>query len=333
MTHHFDHNRRLICAGALALTGASFLGRAWAQAAAWNPGRPITLVNPFPPGGASDALLRHMAERFGSGFARPSIVENKPGAGSVVAFMQVARSAPDGTTLLMGTNTGLTISPHLSKKLPYDPFTSFTAVAPLVRMPSALMALPKFGPNNMPQLLTAARKEPGKLTYASFGVGSTSHLIMEQIKAVANVDLLHVPYKGGAMQLQALLGGEVDIAVDTLGAAMPRAKAGTIKILGVLQPKRTQLAPEIPSLEDAGIRGAGLTPWIGLFGPAGIPPNVLAALNQMIRSVQNEPETRKRFVDLGADAWEDEPAAFVAAMKTESQQMAEIVKRLKLSID
>lgn len=294
--------------------------------------RPMTLVAPFAPGGGGDAMIRFVASRMSAILERPVVVENKPGAGAVVAASQVARTTPDGSTLLVGSGSAFTITPHLNRALPYDVFTDFVHISPIAKMPNVLIARTGLEASTVEDLIALAKRKPGSISYASYGIGSPSHLVLEQLKRASGIDLLHVPYKGGAEQVQALLSGQVDVAIDTLGGALPRIKGGQVKALAVAQPQRTPLAPAIRSFGDSGYPGIGLTPWMSLAGPSRLPPDMVEGFSRAMQSILDESETLSRYAALAAQPWFLKPAPFLQALRIESDQLGELIRTLKISM-
>lgn len=323
--------RRRVLLG-LPLMGVLSAGRTHAQGA-WMPARPVTIVSPFPPGNISDHVARAVQQKLAASLGQAVVVEYKPGAGSVLAFGHVARSAADGSTILLGSSTGFTISPHLQAKLPYEPFRDFVPLASVLAVPSLLVALPKLPARDLSELIDLARRKPGALSYASYGVGTSPHLIIEQLKHAVKIDLLHVPYKGGTASMQALLAGEVDVSFESLSSALPRIQSGQVKALAVMQPERTALLPDLMSIGDAGYPGVGFPPWLGLFAPAGTPAHIVQALSKGIRAAVNDPENRARFTQLGTEPMDLEPAVFAQFLRRESDQMAAIIKAANIRVD
>ncbi len=277
-------------------TGAAIALAAPAAFAQEYPNRPIKLVVPFPPGGTLDATGRLVAQKLQESLGQPVIVENRGGAAGTIGSDYVAKSEPDGYTLLINSTPFVT-TPHL-QKLPYDVKKDFVGVAQVAQIEYVLAASPKLGVNSMKELVDLARKEPGKLNYSSAGNGSGQHLFMELVKSAAKIDVVHVPYKGNGPALQAFLAGEVQLIFDTTAGILPHIAAGRAKPLLVTGDKALEALPGVPAL-DVTYPGLGIGAWHGVFAPARTPKPVVDKLAEAIRAGVNTPDMGKRIRDLG----------------------------------
>jgi tripartite-type tricarboxylate transporter receptor subunit TctC len=277
------------------LFGIAFAVLAHAQA---YPTKPIRVVIAFPPGAAHDTLGRILATEFSKGFAPASIAENRPGGGTVIATDFVAKSAPDGHTILM---VGFPF-PLINSMFPnsgIDVLRDFRAVVNVMSSPNALIARGGLPHKSLAELLAAAKANPGRITYASVGNGSSPHMGMELLKKIAGVDILNVPYKGSAPARTAMLGGEVDIMFDNLPNVVPMVKEGRMRALAVTSEKRSPLLPEAPTMAEAGVPGYVMEIWFGVAVPAATPPQAVAALNREINRIIAQPEVKGRLEGLG----------------------------------
>jgi tripartite-type tricarboxylate transporter receptor subunit TctC len=280
-------------AAALALGGA-------ARAQGAYPTRPITIVVGFPPGGGTDVLARLFADRMGGPLGQRVVVENRAGAGGTVAAAQVAKSPPDGYTLMAGTVSTHGIAPNLYRDLPYDSLKAFAPVALMTVAPIVLVAHPALPANTIPELVALLKANPGKFNYATGGNGTHAHLATEMFKAEAGVDLVHVPYRGGGPALQAVLAGETPLIVDNLQTALPHVQAGKLKALAVMSAQRSPGMPGVPTMVEAGFRDFVTDSWTGIYAPAGTPDPVMAKLREAARAALDDPLTRQRLGELFA---------------------------------
>jgi tripartite-type tricarboxylate transporter receptor subunit TctC len=318
-------SRRHILVAPFALAG---LGKATAQTGVFS--RPITIINPFPPGTITDTVSRILGQPMSQMLGTPVVVDSKPGASGAIAAQYVMRAVPDGRTLLIGSSTVFTINPHLVKKPPYKPFEDFVPVATILSVPTVLVARPDFPADNLRDFIRLARQSPGKFSYASFGNGTSAHLIMEHLKHEAGLDVLHVPYKNGSTAATALIGGEVNVGFDSLFSAIPRAKSGQVKILGVMQAQRASAVPEIMSTTDAGYPQVGYMAWLALFAPAATPVATLDAIAAAVRRAASQPDIQGRFAELGTEPMSLDRPTFLQHLRKESAQMESIIRLAKI---
>jgi len=258
------------------------------------PSRPIRIIVPFPPGGVTDPLGRLFGEELRKNLGQPAVVENKPGASTVIGVDAAAKSKPDGHTLVI-VGPSFTINHTLVPKLPYDTLRDLRPVGLMVRAPNVLVGHPSVPARDLPELLAYAKANPGKLTYASSGTGTAQHLIGESIKQATGMDIVHIPYKGAGPAVSDLLGGQVDLLVGNVPVLLPHIVAGKLKAFGVSTAKRAQAAPQLPSFAEQGYPGIDLSAWFGVLAPAGVPDAIVARLNaELVRAFSSTAVTRSQ---------------------------------------
>ena len=304
-THRSKLTRRLWCAGALALP-LMLPVAAQAQSADW-PTRPVTFVNPFAAGSAVDVVARLVAQKMAANTGVAMNVDNRTGASGNIGTQFAARAAADGHTLLLGSPGTMAINPFLFAKLPYDALKDFTPVSQMVSFPQVVVTSPKQPFKTMPELIAAAKAQPDKLNHASSGPGTTSHLVMELVKADAGIKLTHVGYRGGAPAMQAVLAGEVQAGVEGLPSIVSQIKAGTLVALGVTSARRSPQVPDVPALSEY-IPGFDATAWITLMAPAGTPPAVVNRIHAEVRKALDDPGVRAQLEAQGATVVGSTPA-------------------------
>jgi tripartite-type tricarboxylate transporter receptor subunit TctC len=313
----------------LALIAASLGGASSLLCA--QPRGPIRLVVPYAPGGPLDTVARALAERVKDSLGTV-IVENKPGAGGNLGADLVAKSAPDGQTLVMGAVATHAINPWLYARLPYDPLRDFTPITGVAQVPNVLVMNPqnaaKIGVNSLADLLSYARRNPGKLNYGSGGIGSAGHLAGEMFKGQAGVFMVHIPYAGGNPAQLALLSGEVDLNFDNLATASANIKAGKLRALAVTTARRAATLPEVPTVAESGgpLAQFDINTWFGLFGPARLPAELTQRLNTAFVEALNSPELRSRLAALQAEAMPGTPDQFAAFVRAEHAKYEKVVK-------
>lgn len=317
-----------------ALVGAGLLCTLAGLARGAYPERPITLVVPYPPGGAADTLGRIVARHLVQQLPGSSIVvENKGGAGTVIGAALVAQAAPDGYTLLVSGNTTYTLNPALKPRLPYDPVKSFESLGILGASPLVLVAHPGTPVKSVQDLVALARSQPGKLSYASFGAGTTSHFAGEMFKSMAGVDIVHVPYKGSAPAMQDLIAGQVPIAFDTNVASVPQVQAGKIKALALTGPRRLATLPGVPTLAESGLAGFDLTAWISVVAPRGLPEPVRKTLVKAMADAMATPAMKGDLEKAGLDVHFEPPAAYESRIASELPAMRALVQKANIVVD
>lgn len=290
--------RPVLCALGLVALGAS---SGWAVADPAYPARPITLVVPFPPGGSADVIGRAIAPKLGERLGAAVIVDNRPGAGTAIGAAYVAKAAPDGYTLLLGSGSTLTLNPAIRKALPYDAVKSFEPVGMVSRAGLVLLAHPSTPINNLGGLKTAVQSAPGKYAYASFGAGTSSHFAAEMGFYAMGIKLMHVPYKGSAPAMTDLIGGQVPFSVDTVTAALPQLRAGKIKAIAIASSKRAAALPDVPTFAESGYADVKLDSWSMLLTPRGVPAAVKAKLQKALAETLSDAGVRKTLADQGLE--------------------------------
>lgn len=296
------------------------------------PNKPIRLVVPFPPGGATDAAARLVAVKMSEHWGQPVVVDNRAGAGGNVGSDLVAKSAPDGYTLVMGVTGSHAINTSLYSKMPYDPVTDFVAISQVAVVPNVLVVHPSVPAHNLAELVALAKKEPGKLNYASLGNGTAAHLGMEMLKAEAGVDITHVPYKGSAPAVADLLAGQVQMMVDGLPSALPHVKAGKLRAIALTSLHRAPALPDLPTIAET-YPGFYADAWSGLFAPKGTPQPVVDKLSAEVQRILKLPDVREKLAGLGAEPVGSTQAEFSAHVKREIDKWAKVVKTSGAKVD
>ena len=298
-------HRRALLAATLA---APALRSATAQGA-W-PTRPVTMVNPWPAGGSSDTMTRLFAQRFTQVFGQQFVVENRAGASGTIGHNFVAQQRPDGYVLLSATNSTYAIAPHLISPLPYDNRAAFTGISLMARTAQSVCVHPSVPVTTIQEFLAYVRARPGQINFSSAGIGATSHLATELLMAAAGLDMVHVPYRGGAPSAQAVLAGETKMSFIDAITALPHRQAGTLKMLAVSTARRTPLAPDVPTLQEAGVAGFESSTDMALMAPANLPAPIVARLTEAVQAAVADPAFRAQIVAQGADPVGGTPAEF-----------------------
>jgi tripartite-type tricarboxylate transporter receptor subunit TctC len=276
-----------------------FLAAAVTAAVADNyPSKPITIIVPASPGGVTDMLGRLLAQHFIADLGTQVVVENKPGANNQVAAEYVTHQPGDGYTLLIGPESTFIVNPALYDHLPYDPVKGFTPISGLVQIDHTLVLNPAVPANNVKELIALDKEKPGQLNYGTYGVGSSGHLNMEMLKAVTGTKFVAVHYKGAAPAMQDVMGGQIQLMFVSTGTAMPQVKAGTVKMIAIGAPKRLPALPDVPTIAESGVPGFVAVSWFALFGPAGMPADVVKKLNDEVRKIFADPNVQKTFLDV-----------------------------------
>jgi len=315
------------------LLAALALAAGAASAQDW-PSRPVHLIVPYAAGGPVDLSARLIAPKLQQALAQPVLVENKPGAGGNIGADAAAKSPPDGYTLVMGAIATHAINPALYPRLPYDPVRDFRHVALLVQVPNVLVVNNAVPASNVRELIAYARERPGKLDFASGSTGSTGHLAGELFKQMTGTYMVHIPYKGSAPAVADLLAGRVHLMFDNLASALPNIKAGKVRALAVTTLKRSAFLPELPTLDESGLKGFDLTTWWGLMAPAGTPQAVVERLATEAGKALQAPDLKERWAAMGSEAPAVRtPAEFSAFVERERKLYAGLVKRSGATVD
>jgi tripartite-type tricarboxylate transporter receptor subunit TctC len=295
------------------------------------PDKPIKLVVPFVPGGGTDAIARLTAQKLELAFGQGVVVENVGGAGGTIAAEGVARAAPDGYTLLVGTES--THGTNSVRPIRYDPIKDFAPVTLLATSPTLFVANPAVPASNTAELIAYAKANPGKLNFGSWGNASSTHLALEQFKAMSGTDITHVPYKGGGPAMTAVITKEVDLAFQGLNATLPFVKDGRAKVIGVGGPKRVKLLPDVPTIAESGLPGFQMYTWFAVFAPAGTPPAVVDRLQREIAKVLALPDVQERLQGLGMEIVASSPDQLKAVVASEVDKWQKLVRERKLTFE
>jgi len=304
----------------------------WIGPAQSFPVKPVKIIVAFPPGGGTDIVARLVGARLADAWGQPVVVENRAGASGTIGTEIAARAEPDGHALFMATMGNMTANQHLYAKMAVDPLRAFAPITRVVDVHFVFMANPSLPANNVRELIELAKQRPGEIPYSSSGPGGAPHLAMELFKRQANVDLMHIPYKGSGPSINDLMGGRVMVTMDSLVQSYPHIKSGRLKALAVLSPRRTALLPDVPTVGET-LPGYALTNWFGLLAPAATPKDVVSKIYVDTSKVLKETDLRKKIADLGADAVGNSPEQFGAAMRAESAQWAEVIKAANIKVE
>ena len=303
---------------------------AWAQAF---PSKAVKLVVPFPPGGSLDNVGRLLAQKLSEAWGQQVVVENKPGAGGNIGADAVAKSPPDGYTVVMGALSTHAVNPSLYKTMPYDAVTDFAPLSLVAITPNVLIVKTGAPIASVKDLVAYAKANPGKTNFGSGSNGSAGHLAGELFKLETGTDVMHIPYKGGAPALQALLAGDTQFMFDNLANAMAQVKGGTVRAIAVTTAQRSKLVPELPTMAEAGLPGFDISTWFGLMAPAGTPPDVVARWNAEIVKALNAPDVREKMLAQGAEPAPMTPAEFATFIARERDKYAKIVSASGAKVD
>jgi tripartite-type tricarboxylate transporter receptor subunit TctC len=296
------------------------------------PNKPIKVFVPFPAGQASDTIARVVGERLAKSLGQPVVVENKPGAGGNIGSDQGAKAPADGYTLTVAT-AALPISKNVYRKLPFDPEKDFAPITLMTITPLVLVTRVELGAKDVAGLVDMAKKNPGKISFASSGTGTSHHLSGELFKALANIDLLHVPYKGSPPAHVDLMGGTVDIMFDNIVPVSPHVKAGKLKALAVTTKTRASALPDVPTMAESGFGSFEAVAWFGMLAPAGTPQPIVDRLNKEIVAILNTPDIKEKLASLGATVVGDKPEEFGKFMSAEVAKWAPVVKRAQIVLE
>ncbi len=309
-----------------AAVGLSLVGSAARASAADYPARPVMLVVAFTPGGPSDVLARIVGKKMEQLLGQPFVIDNRPGAGGNIAAEAVAHADPDGYTLLMGNNSILATNASLYRRLGYDPAKDFVPISLIGSQANILVLNPAVPAHSLSELIALAKANPGKLNFASSGYGAAAHLSGELFKTAAQIDIVHVAYKGAAPALQDVIAGHVQMMFATAASVVPHIRGGSVRPLAVTTLTRTAVLPEIPTMDELGLRGFEATTWHGLVAPAGTPPEIVAALHRATVEALADPQVRHSLGELGVDIIGSTPEEFDRYIKAEIPKWAAVVK-------
>jgi len=295
------------------------------------PNHAVHVVVPFPAGGPTDVLTRALGQKLSERWSQPVVVDNKPGAGGAIGSDFVAKSAPDGYTLLMATTSTHSIGPSL-QKMPYDPVKDFAPVSQVSNATNVLVVSPKLGVSSVRELVALAKAKPGALNFASSGLGTIPHLTGEMFKHMAGVDIVHIPYKGTGLSIPDLANGQVALLFDSIVTAQTHVKSGNVKALAISSPRRSPLMPELPTMIEAGIAGFESETWFGLLAPAGTPPDIVSRVSADTAAALTDAGLRARFAAAGAETVGGTPAQLAARIKADADKWAEVIKAANVKV-
>jgi len=323
------NKQRKLIVGLVALLITSAAGFVGAQD---YPTKPVRLVVSFPPGGVADIMARAYGQELQRSWGQPVVVDNRPGAGTTIAADLVAKAPADGYTIYL-TNMGHSISAIFYRKLPYDAEKDFAPVTVLADVPSIFAASQSLPANTIQELIALAKAKPGQLNFASAGNGTASHLFGEYFKVLAGIDIVHVPYKGTAPALSDLMSGRVNLIFEPIGTMLPHVRAGKLKALGITTAKRSQAAPDIPSIAEAGVSGFETSTWYGILVPAGTPPFVIRKLHSELVRITQLPEMKERLLSQGLEPVASSSEQFAATIKRDMQRWSMLIKEAGITIN
>ncbi|AOY94238.1 MFS transporter [Cupriavidus sp. USMAA2-4] len=297
------------------------------------PSKPIRLIVPFPASGATDLLARAIAQKVSTSIGQQIVVDNRPGAGGAIGSDMAAKAPADGYTLLIATTSTHAIGPHITPRLPYNTETDFTPVSQVATATNLLLVPNSLPVKNVTELIDYAKKHPGQLNYASSGPGTVVHLTAEAFKAQAGVFITHIPYKGTALAIPDLMSGKVHVLFDSIVSGLPHVKDGKLKGLAVTSLKRSPLVPDIPTVSESGLPGFESDTWFGIYGPKGLPAEIVNRLNAEFNKAIQAPEVKDRLARLGAEPVGGTPAQFAAMVKKDSARWGKLIKERKIVVD
>ncbi|AZG13714.1 Bug family tripartite tricarboxylate transporter substrate binding protein [Cupriavidus pauculus] len=297
------------------------------------PSKPIRLIVPFPASGATDLLARAIAQKVGQNMGQQLVVDNRPGAGGAIGSDMAAKAAPDGYTILIATTSTHSIGPFINTRLPYNTETDFTPIGQVATATNVLVVPNQLPVKNVKELIDYAKKHPGELNYASSGNGTVVHLTAEAFKAQAGVFITHIPYRGTALAVPDLISNKVQVLFDSIVSGMPHVKDGKLKALAVTSLKRSPLAPELPTASESGLPGFESDTWFGIYGPKGLPPEIVSRLNAEFNKAIQSQDVRDRLAKLGAEPVGGTPAQFAAMVRKDSARWGKLIKDRKIQVD
>ena len=307
----------------------AFAAPAFAQA---YPNKPVRMIVPFPAGGATDVLARALSIKLGEKLGQNVVVENRPGAGGTIGSAAVAQAAPDGYTILLATSSTHSIGPVINPKIPYDAQTDFTALGQVASSPNIVLVPQSSPAKSMREFIDYAKKNPGKLNYASSGNGTIVHLTSELFKAQSGTFIVHIPYRGTALAIPDLISGKLDVLFDSLVSGLPHVKDGKLRGLAVTSEKRSSLAPDLPTVADV-LPGFESVTWFGLYGPKAMPQDVVQKLNASLNAALADADVKERFARLGAEAIGSTPVAFGLLAQNERAKWKRIIEQRKIVVE
>lgn len=326
--------RRLLFAALLVTASAQAADRKSPPAdAPGYPERALRLIVSSPPGGANDMLARLVGQHLAASLGKQVVIDNRAGAGGIIAAELTAKATPDGHTLLFGTDSTFTVNPQLHRNLPYNPERDFAPVTVTTAVSGLLLAHPATGAANIKELIALAKSRPGQIKYGSIGNGSAFHLGTELLKSMAGIDLMHVPYKGTALSMAGMFAGEVQVMFISLPPGLPHVRAGTLRSLGISSLQRSPLAPELPTIAESGLPGFEFRTLFAMVAPARTPQPIVRRLNGEIVAILNKPEVRDKLVALGYEIIGNTPEAMAQQMRQEGKKWARVIREANVRAD
>ncbi|MCX7140022.1 MAG: tripartite tricarboxylate transporter substrate binding protein [Proteobacteria bacterium] len=316
-----------------AAIGCAACAAASAQGAQNYPNKPIRIVVPYAAGASTSLVTRLVGQKLTEAWGQPVVVDNRGGAGGAIGTEIVAKSPPDGYTLLLGTVGTFGINSAVYSKLSYDPVKDFAPVGMLATVANILAVQPSLPVTSVKELIALAKEKPGKLNYGSSGNGSTSHLSGEMLKSIAGISMTHVPYKGGAPMMADVLGGQLEVMFDQVPAVLPHAKAGRVRALAVTTARRSAAAPDVPTMAEAGVPGYEMTVWYSLMAPAGTPRDIIVKLNTELAKILNQPEFKQQMLAQGAELTSSTPEQLAEIIRADLAKYARIAKEAGATLD
>ncbi|MFN4351374.1 MAG: Bug family tripartite tricarboxylate transporter substrate binding protein [Hylemonella sp.] len=314
------------------LLGLLAVGLSLSVSAQTWPAKPVRLVVPFPAGGATDILSRALSQELAKKLGQSIVVDNKPGAGGTIGALAAAQAPADGYTLLLTTSSTHSIGPAINPRMPYNAESDFTPIVYVASSPQVILVPMSSPAKTLREFIEHARKNPGRLNYASSGNGTISNLSTENFKAQSGTFLVHIPYRGTGLSIADLISGKVDVLFDSVVSGMPHVRDGKLRALAVTSPKRSTLAPELPAVSEL-LPGFESVTWFGVYGPRGLPPEIVTRVNQAVNAALAEPELKERFARLGAETTGGTPQAFAAVVKAESAKWKKVITERKITAD
>ncbi len=314
------------------LLGLLAVGLSLSVSAQTWPAKPVRLVVPFPAGGATDILSRALSQELARKLGQSIVVDNKPGAGGTIGALAAAQAPADGYTLLLTTSSTHSIGPAINPRIPYNAEADFTPIVYVASSPQVILVPMTSPAKNLREFIEHARKNPGRLNYASSGNGTISNLSTEIFKAQSGTFLVHIPYRGTGLSIADLISGKVDVLFDSVVSGMPHVRDGKLRALAVTSPKRSTLAPELPAVSEL-LPGFESVTWFGVYGPRGLPPEIVSRVNQAVNAALAEPDLKERFARLGAETTGGTPQAFAAVVKAESAKWKKVITERKITAD
>jgi len=304
---------------------------AWSQSVSY-PNRPIHVIVPFPPGGAVDPIARSITPKLEEAWGQPVVVDNKPGAATIVGSDFVAKAAPDGYTVIL-VATSFTVNPSAYSKLPFDPVKDFAPISLVSRLPNMLVVNSKLPVNSVKELIEYLKARPGQVNFSSIGYGSTQHLAGELFKSVAGVNMVHVPYKGSGPSMMSVVSGETSVTFDSVFLLTPQVKAGKLRALAATGTRHTPLVPNLPTASESGLPGFDVGGWVGFLAPAGTPRGIIQKWHQEVARILQLPEIRERQISQGLEPEGSTPEFFAEFIKTEIAKWGKVVKQAGIKLD